>query len=162
MKMRNLNPDIDRIKEVSYRYIKFRFRSEYELKVHLRKKGYIDCDIDNCISQLKEEGFLDDKRFAKFYAYDSLTIKFKGPLKIKNELENFGIEGYIIEDTIDELMKEIDIKEVVREYLEKKYRNIDLNKIEKYKIVGNLYRRGFVIYDVEGVLNDYIDYRKED
>lgn len=159
---RNQNPDINKIKELSYRYLKFRLRSEFEIKRYLKGKGYCEKEIESCLNQLRDEGLLDDKRFAKFYAYDSLTIKYKGPLRIEMELKELGIERVIINDTIDDLKREIDIKEIVREFLENQYRKIDINQIEKHKIMSKLYRRGFLSYDTEDVLNNYIDYRKED
>ena len=159
---RNLNPDINKIKEFSYRYLKFRLRSEFEINKYLKGKGYSEEDIKGCLNQLRDEGLLDDKRFAKFYAYDSLTIKYKGPFRIEMELKELGVERNIINDTIDDLRKEIDIKEIIREFLENQYRKTDINKIDKHKIRSKLYRRGFLSYDTEGVLNNYIDYRKED
>ncbi|QTA38150.1 RecX family transcriptional regulator [Thermosipho ferrireducens] len=116
------------------RLLKFRARSENEIKTRLKQKGYSREEIEQTIAFLKEKGYLDDEKFAYLFAYDALTLKKHGPFKIKWELRKLGVDEYIIEDTISKILEEVDIEEIKRE----------LTKgLEPKKARELLYRKGF-------------------
>ncbi|MDK2838904.1 MAG: regulatory protein [Thermosipho sp. (in: thermotogales)] len=127
--MRKKNPINDAL-----RLLKFRIRSEKEIYFRLKDKGYSDEEIKKTIEELKSKGFLDDEKFAYLYAYDSLTLKKKGPFLIKRELLNLGVDEYIIDDAISKVLSEVDIEQIKRELV----KDMDARKAKEY-----LYRRGF-------------------
>jgi len=119
--------------------IKYRLRSEEELKKRLIEKGY-DIDIVNkVIEKAKKSGLVDDKLFAYLYAYDKLTLDKKGPMFIQHKLRELDVDDYLISDALERVKSEVDLIEIATElakfYYEKKR---DILKTKDY-----LYRRGF-------------------
>ena len=116
------------------RLLKFRARSENEIRTKLKQKGYTQEEIEETIAFLKEKGFLDDETFAYLFAYDAMTLKKYGPFRIKWELRKLGVDEYIIEDAISKVLNEVDIEEIKKE----------LTKgLEPKKARELLYRKGF-------------------
>ncbi|SHH57827.1 regulatory protein RecX [Thermosipho atlanticus] len=116
------------------RLLKYRIRSENELRFRLKEKGYESEEIEKTISYLKEKGFIDDEKFAYLYVYDSLTLHKKGPFRIKLELKKLGVDEYIIEDAIKKVLEEVDLEEIKKEIT----KGMDEKKAREL-----LYRKGF-------------------
>ncbi|KAF2956153.1 regulatory protein RecX [Marinitoga sp. 38H-ov] len=130
--------------------LKFRARSEYELKQRLLEKGFDEKTIDNVIVKLKEFKMIDDELFAYFYAFDKMTFNKKGPRLIKLELINkFHINEDIAYKGLEKAMEEVDLKEIIREIIKRKENYDDKRKIKEY-----LYKKGFEGYMIEEVLNE--------
>ncbi|SHE43663.1 regulatory protein [Marinitoga hydrogenitolerans DSM 16785] len=143
--------DEDSAQKSAINLLKFRARSEFEMKSRLLEKGFDEGVIDRIIDKLKEFKMLDDELFAYFYAYDKLTLNKKGPYIIKMELSRkFHIEENIIYAAIDKVLKEINLKEIIRDII---LSQLKLKK-DKRKIKEYLYKRGFDMYLVEEVLNE--------
>ncbi|OQY09888.1 MAG: RecX family transcriptional regulator [Marinitoga sp. 4572_148] len=131
--------------------LKFRARSEFEMRNRLLEKGFDESVVDKTIEKLKEYKMLDDELFAYLYAYDKLTLNKKGPFIIKMELKNkFHIEEDVIYKAMDKVLQEIDLQEIIRE--------IALNQLkhkkDKRKIKEYIYKRGFETYLIEEVLDE--------
>lgn len=127
--MKKKNPKSDAL-----RLLKFRIRSEKELALRLKEKGYSDEEIEDTIKELKNKGFIDDEKFAYLYAYDSLTLHKKGPFRIRMELIKLGVDEYIIEDAINKVLSEVDLEEIKKEIT----KGLDEKKAREV-----LYRKGF-------------------
>jgi regulatory protein len=131
--------------------LKFRARSEYEMKNRLLEKGFDKSIIEKVILKLKEYDMLNDELFAYFYAYDKLTINKKGPFLIKLELLNkFHIGEDVIEKAFKKVFEEINLKEIVREIV---VSQLKLKK-DKRKIKEYVFKRGFDKYLIEEVLDE--------
>lgn len=127
--MKKKNPKSDAL-----RLLKFRIRSEKELALRLKEKGYSNEEIEDTIKELKNKGFIDDEKFAYLYAYDSLTLHKKGPFRIRMELIKLGVDEYIIEDAINKVLSEVDLEEIKKEIT----KGLDEKKAREV-----LYRKGF-------------------
>ncbi|KLO23086.1 hypothetical protein X275_03865 [Marinitoga sp. 1197] len=148
-KKKKIDPfDEDAAQKSAINLLKYRNRSEYEMKQRLIEKGFDEIVVNNVISKLKKYKLLDDELFAYLYTYDKLTINKKGPYIIKMELLNkFHISENITENAIDKVLEEINIKEIIR--------NIILSqKKDKRRIKEYLFKRGFDIYLIEEVLDE--------
>lgn len=131
--------------------LKFRVRSEYEMKNRLFEKGFDKTVIEKVILKLKEYDMLNDELFAYFYIYDKLTINKKGPFLIKLELLNkFHIDEDIIEKAFKRVFEELNLKEIVREIVASQ---LKLKK-DKRKIKEYVFKRGFDKYLIEEVLDE--------
>ncbi|MCX7654596.1 MAG: RecX family transcriptional regulator [Fervidobacterium sp.] len=120
--------------QIALRFIKFRARSEWEVKNKLKQYGFSEEVISETITKLKKSGFIDDEKFAYLYAYDSLVIRYKGPYRIKYELKQLHIDDYLIEDAIKKVLSEVDINEIIRKLTE---------GLDEHKKREKLYRHGF-------------------
>jgi regulatory protein len=72
------------------RYCAYQERSHKEVKNKLYEYGLYPGQVDELLSQLISEGFLNEERFAKAFAGGRFRMKKWGRLKIKNELEFNG------------------------------------------------------------------------
>lgn len=123
--------DFEKFYNKSLRFLSFRPRSEKEVRSHFAKasrgrgKPPSEEIIELVIKKLKEQKFLDDKEFAKWWAEQRTLIKLKPKRIIKMELRQKGVD----DETIDELLEKFD--DVVSD-LEKAKRIVE-KKLLKYK-----------------------------
>ena len=84
-----------------------RFKSVYELRQSFIKKEYPRDLVDKAIEKLLQQGYLNDRIFAKSYINNQIITTNKGPYKIMKELADKKIDsdiinedcGYICSDT---------------------------------------------------------------
>jgi regulatory protein len=72
-------------------YCAYQERSHKEVKNRLFDYGLYASEVDELISKLIVEGFLNEERFAKAFAGGKFRIKRWGRIKIKQELEMQGL-----------------------------------------------------------------------
>jgi regulatory protein len=72
-------------------YCAYQERSHKEVKNKLFEYGLYASEVDELISTLIVDGFLNEERFAKAFAGGKFRIKRWGRLKIKQELEMLGL-----------------------------------------------------------------------
>jgi len=58
------------------------------------------------IKSLEQDGFLDDRRYARAFVKDKSALSGWGPSKIKWQLKSRGIEGEIIDEAMSEVTLE--------------------------------------------------------
>lgn len=124
------------------RLLKFRLRSRAELRDRLLMKGFDAETVEAALESLERSGFLDDEKFAYLYAGDMLTVHGYGPLKIKMKLKQLKVDEEVIERVLERVMKEEDVKQIMRRILEKE-------KLEGPKAREYLFRRGFTAKEID-------------
>jgi regulatory protein len=72
-------------------YCAYQERSHKEVKNKLYEYGLYSSEVDELISTLIVDGFLNEERFAKAFAGGKFRIKKWGRLKIQQELEMLGL-----------------------------------------------------------------------
>jgi len=85
------------------RYCAYQERSHKEVKTKLYDYGLYENQVDEIISQLITDGFLNEERFAKAFAGGKFRVKKWGKLKIKNELEFLGLTKNCIQRGLKEI-----------------------------------------------------------
>ena len=58
-------------------------------------------DITRVVAELKQDGSLSDQRFADSFIYNRIQRGY-GPLRIRQELRERGVDGEIISNALDE------------------------------------------------------------
>lgn len=96
---------LDDVREAALRLLDYQDRSAGELKDRLLKKSFHEDEIEEVISSLADCGILDDRRFASFFAQSKLASG-KGRVYIINKLKEKKISASVIQDVMEELMKE--------------------------------------------------------
>jgi regulatory protein len=91
--------DTDRCYAAALRILGHRFNSVAELKQKLRAKKFEREIIDQTISRLREEKWLDDERFADAYVRTRQQRKI-GPRRIARELSAAGVDRETARDAI--------------------------------------------------------------
>ncbi|AEA33227.1 regulatory protein RecX [Hippea maritima] len=128
--------------------------STKEVESRLQKKGVCSSDIEKIVKSLKENGFLNDKRYAETYAFFRLK-KGYGKLRIRHELALKGIDESIIDNVLTE-----EAEEAEGIFL-KKLKLLKNKPNARKKLFDFMYRRGFDKDTIVELLNKYDVKEKE-
>ncbi|MEO5976638.1 MAG: regulatory protein RecX [Chryseolinea sp.] len=79
------------VKQKMHAYCAYQERSHQEVKNKLLNLGVYGNEIDEMISSLIIDGYLNEERFAKAFAGGKFRVKHWGRLKINRELEARGL-----------------------------------------------------------------------
>lgn len=115
-------------KEKIYSFCAYQERTHQEVKNKLYSYGLYRDDVEELLSHLIVEGFLNEERFAKSYAGGKFRIKEWGRLKIVNALEGKGITSRCIQIALKEI-DENDYSETLKGLLEKKIASIESENV---------------------------------
>ncbi len=138
------SPDFAKAKACAFRLIKFRLRSEYEMREKLASKSFAPETIGRVVDFLTKTGFLDDALFARLWV-DSRIKKPLGPKRLRYELKKKGIKESLIEDTLAEALRQYSQEDAIRDIISRKLKamgSLDWAKI-KARLYGLLLRRGY-------------------
>lgn len=113
-----------------------KLQTEQEIRNKLKKKNYLDINIDLAITKLEKLGYLNKDLYLRSYINDQINLSLKGPKKIIKELEKLGYNEEDINKYLDEYN---DIwYERIKKIIDKKIKsnhtmsgNILKNKIER-------------------------------
>lgn len=142
-----------RAKEKALWLISYRSHSKKELRDKIRRT----CDAeaaDKAVERMEELGLVNDEDFARRYAEQLLYGKRLSKRAAFYELRRKGIEQATAEEALAEL--DVDVHEQIRALIEKKYRNINDEKIRR-RAVAALQRLGYGWEDIKAVLEEYAD-----
>lgn len=132
------------------KFLSYRPRSEKEVKDNLLKKKAQSSIADLIINKLKEQRFLDDKEFAKWWIEQRTIVKPTGFRIIKIELKRKGINRELIEEILEnsDFLAHNEL-EMARGLVEKRIGRLKVLPREKIynRLGGFLSRRGFD-YDI--------------
>ena len=124
--------------------LKFRLRSEQELKARLKQKGFSEELAGSTVSFLKDKEFIDDRIFAKGWVSSRLKRPF-GLRRIKQELIQKGLDKEIIEETFVQTKEDYNESQIVSQLAQQRFSK--LKGIEPFKAKARVYaylmRRGF-------------------
>ncbi len=141
----------DEAKKQIARLVARRYYSEKELQDKLR--NYQSEQVEAAINWGKEQGFIDDRRFARAFVHDALLLKPQGKRLLLTKLAEKGIEGTLSESVLkEEYPKELEAELALK--LALKYAaNIHEDDEQKRlkRLCGYLLRRGFpqdLVYSV--------------
>ncbi|HKJ66960.1 MAG TPA: RecX family transcriptional regulator [bacterium] len=134
-----------RAKDASFRLLKYRQRSEAELRKRLLQKSFDEEIVEAIITELTQKDYLNDEEFARLYSEDLLTRKHIGPLRMRAELSKKQVPEEIIERTIQTMYQKYDEYDLARKAAEKKLRTLTRvdNETAHRRVTNYLVRRGF-------------------
>ena len=81
-------------------YLEHRERSTFELKSHLKSKGFQDKEIEVELQYLKELRYIDDERYCDDYIRYGRG-KGRGPVRLQLELKEKGIDSELIQNAME-------------------------------------------------------------
>lgn len=84
---------------LAYFFLKFRLRTEKEIVKYLERKknNFIPEIIEKVITQLKEQGYVDDEKFIKLFVEQRNKLKPKSAFALSRELQQLGINKELID-----------------------------------------------------------------
>lgn len=137
-----MSKSIRTIRVAAMDYLSRREHATYELfKKLLAKDVYEAEDISDALARLSEQGLLSDERFTEAYVHQRISLG-SGPLKIRAELQQKGVNDSIIEAYLDE--RDTVWREKARAIRVRKYgKQVASNLKEKTRQNRFLQSRGF-------------------
>ena len=102
-------------------FCSYQERCHSEVKEKLYSFGLKKHDVELLISQLIEEDYLNEERFAQQFAGGKFRTKQWGRIKIKHELKQKNITDYIIKKAMKEINEE-DYNKALQKLLTTKWR----------------------------------------
>lgn len=125
-------------------------RAQQEVRDKLYEYGIHKADVEQIISKLIGENFLNEERFAIAYAGGKFRIKKWGKIKIKSELRLRKVSDYCIIKALKQI-SDNDYFSTLEKIISQKYKLIkESNKIKKrHKIIqfaaGKGYERDLIM-----------------
>jgi regulatory protein len=132
-------------------FLGFRARSRKEMERYLHKKGFEPAVVNQTITRLENEKYVDDRAFAVAWVENRQLLKPKSQRALSYELRQKGIDRAVIEDILDVVDEALAAEQALAGRL-RNWQSLDEPTFRK-KAVGFLSRRGFS-YDVVRVTVD--------
>ncbi len=144
------------IKSYALRLLGIRDRSEYELRIKLQDKGYDPEMISGTIDQLKDAGFIDDRKTAESIIRYCKEGKLLGENGTKHYLKKRGIPEEIIAQMTTSAGEQIENAKILISKREKYLKKLPL-KVKINRLYGQLQRKGYGNEIINRVIREYED-----
>ena len=131
-------------------------RSHAEVKKKLYGFGLYKNEVELLMSQLIEENYLNEERFAFAFAGGKFRIKQWGKTKIKYELKLRQVSDYSIKKALAQIEEE-DYLKTLYKIAEEKLATLESEKnifTKKSKLQNYLVSKGFEFNVISGILKD--------
>ena len=135
----------DELYDVALRALMRRAHSVHEMKQKLARRTDNELLVRVVMARLKENGQLDDERYAQQFTRNRTQSRKQGKFRIARDLRARGVADNQIDAAIEDAAATTDTVAMVRHRIERKMRSyrgeIDERKIAS--IYGSLLRAGF-------------------
>jgi len=131
--------------EVAVRALMRRAHSVHEMKQKLERQSKNKLLVQVVMARLKENGMVDDARYAKQFARQRTESRKQGKFRISRDLRARGVPDRHIEAALEEAAKETDEGAMVRQRIERKLRAYrgEIDEKKMASMYGSLLRAGF-------------------
>jgi len=131
--------------DVAVRALMRRAHSVHEMKQKLERRSNNKLLVQVVMARLKENGMVDDARYAKQFARQRTEGRKQGKFRVARDLRARGVPDRHIEAALDEAAKETDEGAMVRQRIERKLRSYrgEIDEKKMASIYGSLLRAGF-------------------
>jgi regulatory protein len=123
------------------RYLGYRPRSSAETKSYLAGKGYCGHIVDEVVSRLERQGYLDDLAFARFWVQNREEFRPRGRRALQYELRQKGVSQHDIDAVLADYEESEAAWNAVSKRLDR-WASLDESTF-KQRVMGHLDRRGF-------------------
>lgn len=147
----------EQAKEKIQRYCAYQERSHQEVRNKLYEYGLYRNDVEESLSQLITDGFLNEERFAKAFAGGKFRMKKWGRIRIIHALEAKGVSANCIRIGLKEI-DEPTYLSTLRQLIEEKLPHVDdenvfarRDKLSKY-VIQKGYEPDLVWKEINGLI----------
>jgi len=113
------------------------------------------------VASLIEDKYIDDLRYCSAYAREKAQISGWGPIKISFTLRSKGIDKNTIAKALEEVNESEALKKLDK-ILEVKYRSVEGEPDEKFRLIKFALTRGYEYNDVAPAVNALLKRMKEE
>jgi len=137
-------------------YCAYQDRCHSEVRTKLLSYKIYGDDLEEIITELIKEKFLNEERFARSYARGKFRIKKWGKNKITQELKRKRVSEYCIKKGLSEIDHD-EYLETAFKLIQKYYLSLNgIVPIKKQKTFAHAYRKGYESFIITDVLNQII------
>jgi regulatory protein len=131
--------------DVALRALMRRAHSLQEMKRKLERRSENKLLVQLVMARLKENGLIDDARYAKQFARQRTESRKQGKFRVARDLRARGIPDRQIAEALEETAKTSDEGAMVRQRIERKLRSYrgEIDEKKMASIYGSLLRAGF-------------------
>jgi regulatory protein len=134
--------DADALWSYALKALGARAHSAGELRVKLRRRAQRAEDIDSVLARLKDDGYLDDRRFAEGYAEARLSGDRFGRGRVLQDLRQRRVAPDLAEQTVQHVYENVDEQKLIDEWIRRKYRTAPRDELfQDEKDLAAAYRR---------------------
>jgi regulatory protein len=144
-------------KQRALTYLAHKPRTEEEVRRKLRQEDVGRSIIEDVVERLYALGYLDDEGYARDYVRNRFSSKKYGPVRIRRELVERGVDRAVAGHAVDEFFAEHDVMSAAREHAEKRWARLadeDDPRRRKQKFYRYLRRRGFTSDTIYTLLDE--------
>ncbi len=144
--------------QTSLSLLKYRMRSEAEIKIRLQQKGYSTDTIAVVINDLINKKYLNDKVFASAFINDKIHSRLLGPIALRRELQSHQLNNKLMKKLLKNAYTEYPEAGLVERLIAKRKIEKDqsLSQKDRQRLLNFLLRKGHrwdVICNVLEALN---------
>jgi regulatory protein len=131
--------------DVAVRALMRRAHSVHEMKQKLERRSNNKLLVQVVMARLKENGQIDDARYAKQFARQRTEGRKQGKFRVARDLRARGVPDGHIEAALEEAGKETDEGAMVRQRIERKLRSYrgEIDEKKMASMYASLLRAGF-------------------
>jgi regulatory protein len=123
------------------KFLSYRPRSEAELRANLQEHKFLDADIDDVMTRLRQGGILNDAGFAQAWIENRSEMRPRGRRALVYELRQKGIPDHLIDQALENL-DEQDLAYQAAAQRASRWKHLEWFDFRK-KMYAYLTRRGF-------------------
>lgn len=152
--------DAGRLWEYALKVLAGRAHSIGELREKLRRRAERIADIDAILARLKENGYLDDRRFAEAFAAARLSTEKFGRMRVMQDLRQRRVAPALAERTVRQVYQDVNDEALIEDWIRRKFRLAPREGLfQEDKDLAAAYRRllraGFRTGDIVRVLKRF-------
>lgn len=149
-----MEDELKRAKAKALHLLNIMDRTEEQLRLKLRQKGFREDIVEQALEYVKSFGYINDDGYAERFIQSKQHAKSKK--EIYAALCQKGIDRDKIEQAMEKSYAEYSEIETIRNLVHKKHVSIsDATDAEKKKICDYLLRKGFRYEDIRQVIQVY-------
>ncbi len=134
--------DIEGLLAYSARVLTARAQTTSELRQKLTRRAAQRADVDEVIRRLKENGYLNDQRFAESFANWRRDNEGVGKIKVARDLMARRVAPELAKKTAETAYSGTDEVALIEQFLQRKFRGRDLGALlQEEKHLASAFRR---------------------
>ncbi len=137
-------------------YCAYQERTQQEVRDKLYSLGLYRDEVEDVLTELISENFVNEERFAKSFARGKFNLKKWGKRKIIFELKKRNLSPYCIDQAIKEISDEA-YEKMIFQIIENKMSYLpEVGYTTKNRIIKYLIGKGFETEKAWTILNSYL------
>ena len=134
--------DADALWDYAVRTLAGRAHSTGELRVKLERKALHRADVDATLARLKENRYLDDRKFAESFAASRLENQQFGRNRVLRDLRQRRVAPAVAERTVAKVYSETDETALIENYVRRRFRSAPRERLfQDEKDLASAYRK---------------------